>query len=165
MEIRDVSWVFPRILISFESYTISRSKSISDNQLGTQTLIMSWVIKVLRIEWVFYCTCADAKQYSAKDCKILKYSIRQDMGPECKLHAVKIRKLPPSSCIFSYEHQRGCLGLHFISFALPYTLSEHGSCMDDKSSNEAVFAPTHFLISAASVLDVVYGALVTSWQV
>ena len=101
MEIRDVSWVFPRILISFESYTKSRSKSISDNQLGTQTLIMSWVIKVLRIEWVFYCTCADAKQYSAKDCKILKYNIRQDMGPECKLHAVKIRKLPPSSCIFS----------------------------------------------------------------
>ena len=28
--------------------------------------------------------------------------------------------------------------------------------MDDKSSNEAVFAHTHFLISAASVLDVVY---------
>ena len=101
MEIRDVSWVFPRILISFESYMISRSKSISDNHLGTQTLIMSWVIKVLRIEWVFYCTCADTKQYSAKDCKILKYSIRQDMGPECKLHAVKIRKLPYSSCIFS----------------------------------------------------------------
>ena len=103
MEIRDVSWVFPRILISFESYMISRSKSISDNHLGTQTLIMSWVIKVLRIEYVFYCTCADTKQYSAKYCKILKFSIRQDMGPECKLHAVKIRKLPPSSCIFSYR--------------------------------------------------------------